>query len=250
MVQYTFNKSYFDKHGFCKIKSFFTNKELKQLKYKVKRFVNTKAKNLNGRNINFTKNREINTLHDIDKFENQFKVFASKKKNLKLASFFLDSQPEFRKCEIFAKPAKKGMPSPLHQDNFLWGIKNNNGVTFWIALEKSSKKNGALHYISGSHKLGLLKHKNSYAPGTSQTVDEKLYKRKLSKLKKITPTLNAGDMLIHHCLTVHGSNQNKSKKSRVGLTIQYKDKKSKYDKKILSYYEKNLVKQLKLRKHN
>ena len=69
MVQYAFNKSYFDKHSFCKKKSFYTDKELKQLKYKVKRFVNTNAKNLNGRNINFTKKREINTLHDIDKFE-------------------------------------------------------------------------------------------------------------------------------------------------------------------------------------
>ena len=59
MVQYTFNKSYFDKHGFCKIKSFFTNKELKQLKYKVKRFVNTNVKNLNGRNINFIKNKKL-----------------------------------------------------------------------------------------------------------------------------------------------------------------------------------------------
>ena len=51
------------------------------------------------------------------------------------------------------------------------------------------------------------KAQNSYAPGTSQTVDEKIYKRKLSKLKKITPSLKAGDMLIHHCLTVHGSDK-------------------------------------------
>lgn len=55
MVQYTFIKSYFDNHSFCKIKSSYIDKELKQLKYKVKRFVNTNVENLNGRNINFTK---------------------------------------------------------------------------------------------------------------------------------------------------------------------------------------------------
>jgi len=59
MVQYTFNKSYFDNHIFRKIKLFYTDKELKQLKYKVKRFVNTNLKNLNERNINFTKNDKL-----------------------------------------------------------------------------------------------------------------------------------------------------------------------------------------------
>ena len=52
-------------------------------------------------------------------------------------------------------------------------------------------------------------------------------------------------MLIHHCLTIHGRMLIKSSKSR-GFTIQYKDKKSKYDKKLLSNY-KNLIKQLKAR---
>ena len=54
---------------YCKIKSLYTDKELKQLKYKVKRFVNTNAKNLNRKNINYIKKRKINTLHDINKFE-------------------------------------------------------------------------------------------------------------------------------------------------------------------------------------
>ena len=57
-------------------------------------------------------------------------------------------------------------------------------------------------------------------------------------------------MLIHHCLTVHGSNKNNSTKSRRGFTIQYKDQKSPYNKKLLKHYEMNLIKQIKLRKLN
>ena len=34
------------------------------------------------------------------------KNLQKNKKNMKIAKFFLDSEPEFRKCEIFAKPAK------------------------------------------------------------------------------------------------------------------------------------------------
>ena len=34
--------------------------------------------------------------------------------------------------------------------------------------------------------------------------------------------LNAGDILIHHCLIVHGSKENSSSQDRTGLTIRYK----------------------------
>ena len=35
-----------------------------------------------------------------------FSKICNKKKNMKIAKFFLDSEPEFRKCEIFAKQQK------------------------------------------------------------------------------------------------------------------------------------------------
>ena len=47
---------------------------------------------------------------------------------------------------------------------------------------------------------------------------------------------------------VHGSNENKSKRNRRGFTIQFKDKKSDYDKKLLKNYENKLKLQMKLRK--
>lgn len=243
MQKYIKNKLYFDQNGFCVINSFFNATELKKLDKKVKNFIKNKSKKLKGKNINFTKNKTVNTMHDVNKFEKYFKKFALQKKNFNLAKFFLNSAPEFRKCEIFAKPAKIGMPAPPHQDNFLWAINNNNGITFWISLDKSDKKNGGLYYIKSSHKLGLLKHENSYMPGTSQKIPHKFMERNFS-LKKFTPKLNPGDMLIHHCLVVHGSNANKSSKSRRGFTIQYKDKKSGYNKKLLLSYKKNLLKQL------
>lgn len=246
MLKYSKNKIFFNQYGFCVINSFLSQAELKSLNKKVKSFIKKKTDKLKGKNINFTKNKTVNTMHDVNKFENYFKIFSMKKKNLELANFFLDSTPEFRKCEIFAKPAKVGMPSPPHQDNYLWAIKNNNGITFWIALDESNKTNGGLYYIKSSHKLGLLKHENSYMPGTSQKIPDKFLKKK-NRLIKFTPTLKPGDMLIHHCLTVHGSNANKSSKSRMGFTIQYKDKNSKYDKKLLLHYKKNLLKQLKIR---
>ena len=73
-------------------------------------------------------------------------------------------------AEVFAKPAVVGMSVPIHQDNYYWNLNNAKGVTVWIALDKSTKKNGALFYYKSSHKLRLLKHKNSYTPGSSQKI--------------------------------------------------------------------------------
>ena len=136
---------------------------------------------------------------------------------INVARFFLNSEPDFRKCELFAKPAKVGLASPFHQYNYLWAVSNNNGLTIWVALYISEKKNGGLTYISSSHKLGLLEHEDSFAPGTSQKVKIKILKKILKKNKKVTPKLKPGDALIHHCLLIHGSNTNKSNKNRRGF---------------------------------
>ena len=63
----------------------------------------------------------------------------------------------------------------------------------------------------GSHKLGLLEHKPSYAPGSSQTIK---YPDGMSYFKRITPTLKP-EIVIHNVLVVHGSKPNQSSLSRM-----------------------------------
>ena len=240
-------KRIYDEDGFCIIKKFFSKTEIKELNYKIKHFLKNKSKNLKGKDINRINNKIINTMHDIDKHDSFFKKFSKKKCILDTAKILLNSTPHFRKCEMFAKPAKIGLSSPFHQDNYLWAVKNQNGLTFWVALDHCNKKNGGLTYYSSSHKFGLLEHEDSYAPGTSQKIKNRILKYKLKKSKKITPKLNPGDVLIHHCMIVHGSNINKSNKSRRGFTIQFKDKKSGYDLNLLKHYKQRLKHQLKSR---
>ena len=78
-----------------------------------------------------------------------------------------------------------------------------------------------MYYFNGSHKIGLVNHVASNIKGSSQTVkDVKIY----SKYHKITPSLNAGDALVHDSHIIHGSTKNNSKKNRMGLTIQFQSK--------------------------
>lgn len=237
----------FNKNGFCIFNNFFSNREILELDNKLEEFLKLKSGNLKGRDINRAIDNSVNTLHDIDKHEEYFSNFAKKDKILKLSESLLDSEPEFRKCEMFAKPAKVGMKSPMHQDNFLWAVKNNNGLTLWVALDECDEFNGGLSYYSGSHKFGLLEHESSFAPGTSQQIKSKFLDQVREKCELITPKLKPGDVLVHHCLMVHGSNDNKSEKNRRGFTVQFKDKNSAYDKELLKNYEEKLSHQMKLR---
>ena len=105
------------------------------------------------RDINFTSSKNVN--RDINSFHKMhdspwIKNFGNQKKIKRLIKLFLEKEPELRASEYFAKPKKKGLPAPTHQDNFYWKVKNNKGLTMWIALCLPIIK--IVYYYNGSHK--------------------------------------------------------------------------------------------------
>tara|TARA_B100001564_G_scaffold358894_1_gene378855 strand:- start:1350 stop:2087 length:738 start_codon:yes stop_codon:yes gene_type:complete len=230
----------FEENGYVTLKKFFQKKQIQTVKKNLFRFLDKSKKNYRKRELHFAKNSDlINSVHHlkwpyIKKFKKNYKI-------RKIVQQLLDEKIKNFGAEVFAKPAKVGMEVPIHQDNFYWNLNNSKGLTVWIALDKCTKKNGALFYFAKSQKIGLLKHKPSYAPGSSQVLKNK---RILKKFKKVTPELNEGDVLIHHCLIVHGSKKNTSFKDRAGLTMRYIGRSSKIDKNAKKKYEKVLKKQL------
>ena len=241
-----YNKHFIDykKNGWVIIKSFLTNKEVNLAKKNIKSFLKKNFSKYKGRHINFAleneKFSEINSFHRLHDSK-WVRNYSKRSKINTIAKIFLNNQePELRASEYFAKPKKIGLPVPIHQDNFYWNVKGNNGLTMWIALSEASKKNGAVFYYSGSHKYGVFKHKKSFAKGSSQKIKND---RILKKFKKKFTNLEIGDLLIHHCLVLHGSKPNNSKNKRLGWTFQFKDKNSEYDLAKISKYEKQLKEQ-------
>ena len=184
------NKNQYKKNGWLKLSGLISIKQAKILKKKIKGLLAKNTSEFDKKNINFikTKNKKkkLHTFHKLSAFK-EIKKFAVQDKFYQITKTLISEKPKFRKCELFAKPAKIGLKSPPHQDNFYWCLKNGKSLTFWIALDKSSKVNGALYYYNNSHKLGLLNHKASHVKGSSQTVKNL---KILKHCKKITPKLN------------------------------------------------------------
>ena len=237
--------------GWIVIKNLFSKKEIKTSENKINSFLKRKFKNYVGRDINFTGEKKvfsnINTFHRLHDCS-WIKNFSKKKKITNITKSLLSTNSiELRASELFAKPKNYGLRVSAHQDNYYWNVIDSNALTIWIAMSPSSKKNGGVYYYNGSHKFGTLKHVASYAKGSSQKIKNEKF---LKKFKKVLPKLDIGDVLVHHCLVVHGSSKNKSNLSRQGWTFQFKDKKSKYNMRLIKEYEKKLYNQIKLREKN
>ena len=88
----------------------------------------------------------------------------------------------------------------------------------------------------------MLDHKPSRVRGLSQEVKKKNF---LKNYKKKTPNLKPGDVLVHNCMIVHGSNKNLSKFSRIGLTMRFISSTSRFNTLKKKKYELDLLKFLK-----
>lgn len=238
------NKKIYAKYsneGFVLIKNFFDKSSILKIKKNLRDFLENNKVSLGGVNFVDNKTKKINTAHKIKNWK-LLKKIQTNKKIIQIATKLLKCKIKEFGAEVFAKPAKVGLASPIHQDNFYWNIKNNKGITFWIALDRANKKNGSLFYYNKSHKLGLLPHKASFAPGSSQTIANL---KKLKKFKKSYPEMNIGDVLIHDCLVAHGSKKNLSNKNRMGLTLRFIPANSKFNQKNKRKYQESLKSQTK-----
>src|SRR5947209_10160766 len=51
-----------------------------------------------------------------------------------------------------------------HQDSTYWGLSKPDIVTAWVALTFSTRENGCMHVIPGTHRLQPLPHQDTFAP--------------------------------------------------------------------------------------
>ena len=244
-------KKKLDQKGWIIIKRFLSKKEIKKYKNIIYNFLKKNHLKFKGRYINYADNsrefKKINSFHKLEECKS-VKNFFYKGKIYDLSQHLLgDFTPELRASELFNKPRFCGLKAEPHQDDYYWNVKNNQGITVWIALDKANKLNGSVYYYTGSHKLGLLPHQDSFGKGTSQTVANKnIFK----KYKKTYVKLEVGDIVVHNSLAIHGSEENRSKKNRAGWTFAIKPRDLPYDKKRTTRFLKSLNYQIKLREKN
>jgi phytanoyl-CoA hydroxylase len=134
--------------------------------------------------------------------------------------------------ETFNKPARHGSAVPPHQDNACFCQEPPDMLTVWVAIDATTSDNGPVHYAAGTTEV-LLPHKGSGIPGSSMVlIDPPTYPAEQVHVGLLEP----GDAMVHHCLTVHWSEPNRSDRSRCGLLLVYRAKHTRTSKELRDIY--------------
>ena len=103
--------------------------------------------------------------------------------------------------------------TPPHQDAPIFSIEPSHAVTFWMPLVEADESNGCMHYVPGSHWQGGLPHAEA---GPRRLADEGD-----SRDHGISVPASPGDVIAHHCHTIHYSAENLSGKNRWALALHF-----------------------------
>jgi hypothetical protein len=135
------------------------------------------------------------------------------------ASQLLGGAVRFWHDQLFCKPAHHGGVVAWHQDYSYWTRTQPMAhLTCWIALDDSTRENGCLHYVPGSHRWNLL-------PITGLAGDMEAIRGVLDDAQwkqfqqPVAIELKAGEASFHHPLMVHGSFANRTDRPRRATVI-------------------------------
>ncbi len=116
------------------------------------------------------------------------------------------------------KPAYHGGEVHWHQDNAYWQCDPPNLVSIWIALDDADEENGCMNVIPGSYLEGLAAH------GRAESEKGKLpaLLQVDADVDRAVPVpVEAGCAMVHHCMTLHQTNPNRSSRDRRAMVIHY-----------------------------
>jgi hypothetical protein len=134
------------------------------------------------------------------------------------ASQLLDGGVRYRHDQLFCKPAHHGGVVAWHQDYSYWTRTQPMAhLSCWIGLDDSTRENGCVHYVPGSHKWNLLP--ITGLANDMSSIESVLTAEQKSQFKPVPIELKQGECSFHHPLMVHGSFANASDRPRRGTVI-------------------------------
>jgi ectoine hydroxylase-related dioxygenase (phytanoyl-CoA dioxygenase family) len=137
---------------------------------------------------------------------------------LMAASQLLGGAVRFWHDQLFCKPAHHGGVVAWHQDYSYWTrTKPIAHLSCWIGLDDSTRDNGCVHYVPGSHRWDLLP--ITGLANDMNAIQSVLTEEQRAEFKPVAIELKAGECSFHHPLMVHGSFENESDRPRRGVVI-------------------------------
>jgi ectoine hydroxylase-related dioxygenase (phytanoyl-CoA dioxygenase family) len=124
---------------------------------------------------------------------------------------------------LFIKAPNGGGRVEWHQDfTYLGYLDPPRAATLRLALSSETEETGCLRVLDGSHQWG---HSAALQALTAQSVEDALGAlpaelRQRAAAAEVLVPLEPGDATLHHCLTFHGSGENRGGQARTTLAVR------------------------------
>lgn len=135
------------------------------------------------------------------------------------ATQLLDGPVRFWHDQLFCKPARHGGVVAWHQDYSYWTrTRPMAHLTCWIGLDDSTRQNGCLQYVPGSHHWDLLP--ITGLAGDMDAIRNVLTEAQWERFRKpVAVELKPGECAFHHPLLIHGSFANDTDAPRRAVVL-------------------------------
>ncbi len=121
---------------------------------------------------------------------------------------------------FIAKEAYQGRRTPWHEDSAYWQGRVDRVdqiVTVWLALDASTRENGCMRVIPGSHRGGHY----VYGPVDTEQNTFTTEIQNVDEARAVYFELQPGQCSLHDARIIHGALANQSDHRRAGYTMRY-----------------------------
>ena len=213
----------FQSTGFVALPGFLDEKDVLELRANVARFIATVVPAMPREEVFYEDKDDATTLKQLQRmfaYDEYFHGLMFGSRFERLAAALLEHEVRGVNMQFFNKPASIGKPTPAHQDGYYFMLEPNEAVTMWLALDDVDEENGCVRYVRGSHLRGLRPHGRTQTLGFSQGLLD--FGSDDDKRNEVALPARPGDLLVHHALTIHRADGNRSRdRTRRALGLIY-----------------------------
>jgi ectoine hydroxylase-related dioxygenase (phytanoyl-CoA dioxygenase family) len=236
----------FREDGFIFLPDFISQDEIKEIHQHLDRLILEKVQFMPPEHAFYEERNDLSTLKQLQilhKYDPFFYEMMFNSRFEELAKILLDDEVIGKNMQYFNKPPRVGQPTPPHQDGYYFMLNPNEAVTMWLGIDHVDEENGCVRYLKGSHLKGMRPHEKSNTLGFSQGISD--YEQH-DRNNEIWFNTKPGDLLVHHALTVHRADNNKSNsRTRKALGFIYYAEKAKEDTVAKEAYQAKLAEEIK-----
>ncbi|MCE2394206.1 phytanoyl-CoA dioxygenase family protein [Candidatus Poribacteria bacterium] len=225
-------KDSFDRDGFVVIPGFYTPEETAALNAHIDKFITETLPQLPSDAAFYEvkgQTESIMRLQGMASYDDHFKELTESDRFAKLAELLLDDGVVSKNMEWFTKPARSDAETPPHQDGFYFMLEPNEALTLWLALDTVN---------GGSHRRGMRPHGQTAVFGFSLGVTDY---GETDYQEEAAIHAAPGDMIVHHCMTIHRAGSNTTANPRRALGLVYYAQRAKADAERQAAYRKELM---------